>query len=370
METQLSKPRVLCVIGTRPEAVKLIPVVQALRADGWADVRVIATAQHRDLLDQIFKFFEIKPDDDLNLMLPNQSLADLTSRMIVSLDAVLARETPDIVLAQGDTTTVMVTALCCCYRRIPFGHVEAGLRTGEKYSPFPEEINRVLASHLGDLHFAPTENGRQNLLREGIPAERIHVTGNTVIDALMWASKRPLPGGFEPQAGRKLILVTAHRRENFGEPLEEICLALRDIAAARDVEILYPVHPNPNVESMANRLLKGRERIRLCKPLDYAEFIAAMKASYLILSDSGGVQEEAPSLGKPVLVLRDCTERPEGVAAGTAALVGPHRDRIVHRTLDLLDNPGAYDAMAKARNPYGDGQSSQRIVAALKQFLV
>jgi UDP-N-acetylglucosamine 2-epimerase (non-hydrolysing) len=369
MATQPTKPVVLFVIGTRPEAVKLVPVIAALREAAWADVRVIATAQHRQLLDQIFHFFDVHPDEDLNLMLPNQTLAGLTSRMVMALDTVLARENPDIVLAQGDTTTVMVTALCCCYRRIPFAHVEAGLRTHEKYSPFPEEINRILASHLGDLHFAPTEKGRENLLREGISPERIHVTGNTVIDALLWAAKRELTREYEPKDGRRLILVTAHRRENFGEPLEEICDALRDIADARNVEILYPVHPNPNVVEMTNRKLKGHPRIRLVEPLDYPNFIAAMKAAYLILSDSGGVQEEAPSLGKPVLVLRDCTERPEGVAAGTAILVGPHRDKIVKKSLELLDDEKAYRAMTQVRNPYGDGHASKKIVQILKEFL-
>jgi UDP-N-acetylglucosamine 2-epimerase (non-hydrolysing) len=361
--------RILVVIGTRPEAVKMSPVVRALRAAGWAEVRVAATAQHRELLDQTLGFLQIVPDVDLDLMRPDQTLADLTARVIVGVDGLLERERPAMVLAQGDTTTVMATALACFYRRVAFGHVEAGLRTRVKYYPFPEELNRSIAARLADLHFAPTESARTNLLDEGIEDKAIVVTGNTVIDALLWAAGQELPRTFEPKSGRRLILVTAHRRENFGAPLEEICAALLEIAAQRDVELLYPVHPNPNVLSVAERLLSGHPRIRLVPPLDYAEFVAAMKASTLILTDSGGVQEEAPSLGKPVLVLRDETERPEGVAAGVTALVGPHRDRIAERTLELLDDRSAYERMARRQNPYGDGRAAERIVAALERYL-
>ena len=348
---------------------KVAPLIRLLQSESWARVRVLATAQHRELLDQIFEFFGIEADIDLNIMQPDQSLAELSSRLLTGIDEVLAREKPDIVLAQGDTTTVMMMALSCFYGRIPFGHIEAGLRTYRKYSPFPEEMNRVVAGHLGDLHFAPTDQARRNLLREGIAEDRIFVTGNTVIDALLWTAEQPLPEPFDVKEGRRLILVTAHRRENFGRPLEEICSALCDLVEARDVEVIYPVHPNPNVVSVVEDRLRGQPGIRLMPPLNYAEFVAAMKASYLILTDSGGVQEEAPSLGKPVLVLRDETERPEGVAAGTACVVGPHREAIVEKALELLDDPQAYDAMARACNPYGDGSASRRIADGVRAFL-
>ena len=319
----MSKPhRVLVVVGTRPEAVKLAPVVQALQRQPWAQPRVLATAQHRQLLDQIHAFFGIRPDRDLDLMRPDQTLADLTARMIAALDPVLVDENPALVLAQGDTTTVMVAALCCFYRRIPFGHVEAGLRTGDMQNPFPEEMNRVLVSRMAALHFAPTEGARQNLLREGVAPGSVHATGNSVIDALLWAAQRVDPSAFAPPAGRKLILVTAHRRENFGEPLAQVCAALRELADRPDVQLLYPVHPNPNVRDVVRRALGGHPAIRLVDPLDYPAMVAAMRACTLILTDSGGVQEEAPSLGKPVLVTRRDTERPEAVEAGTAKLVG------------------------------------------------
>ncbi len=360
---------ILITAGTRPEAVKVAPVIRLLREQSWARVRVLATAQHRDLLDPVFDFFEIVPDVDLDIMRPNQSLTELTSRLLPAIDEAIDHEKPDIVLAQGDTTTVMTTALACYYRRVSFGHIEAGLRTHRKYAPFPEEMNRVIAGRLADLHFAPTTLAKENLLREGLDANTVHVTGNTVIDALLWAAERPLPSSGEPSEGRKLVLVTAHRRENFGTPLEDICGAILDIVAERDVEVLYPVHPNPNVVAVVKRLLGGNPRIQLVEPLGYAEFVAAMKAAHIILTDSGGVQEEAPSLGKPVLVLRDETERPEGLAAGTAMLVGPNRKRIVEKTLDLLDNGAAYDRMARACNPYGDGRAATRIVNVLGAHL-
>lgn len=364
------KPTILITAGTRPEAVKVAPLIRLLREQGWARVRVLATAQHRELLDQVFEFFEIKPDIDLNIMQPEQSLPDLTGRLVPAIDRVLSEEQPDIVLAQGDTTTVMATALACFYRQIPFGHVEAGLRTGRKYYPFPEEVNRVLVSRLGDLHFAPTMRSRDNLLREGTHESAVVVTGNTVIDALLWAIERDLPKTFEPVDGRKMILVTAHRRENFGAPLESICAALCDLVESRDVEVVYPVHPNPKVVETVEKHLKDKPRIRLVSPLDYAEFVAAMKASYLILTDSGGVQEEAPSLGKPVLVLRDETERPEGVEAGTACIVGPNRERIIEKAVELIDHADAYDRVARACNPYGDGKASTRIADVIQAFLV
>ena len=357
--------RVLIAVGTRPEAVKLAPVVHALQRRPWAEVRVLATAQHRQLLDQIHAFFGIRPDRDLDLMRPDQSLADLTARMVAALDPVLAEERPALVLAQGDTTTVMVTALCCFYRRIPFGHVEAGLRTGDVHNPFPEEMNRVLVGRMATLHFAPTAGARDNLLREGVPPAAVHTTGNTVIDALLWAAERVDPGAFAPPPGKRLVLVTAHRRENFGAPFAEACAALRELADRPDVHLLYPVHPNPNVRDVAARVLGGHPSIRLVDPLDYPAMVAAMRACTLILTDSGGVQEEAPSLGKPVLVLRTTTERPEGVAAGSAKLVGTDRARIVAEASRLLDDPAAYAAMANVVNPYGDGRAAERIAAAV-----
>lgn len=363
--------RILVVIGTRPEAVKLAPVVHALREQPWCDVRVLATAQHREMLDQILQFFGIAPDRDLDLMRPGQSLADLTARMITALDPVLAEERPDCVLAQGDTTTVLVTALCAFYRGIPFGHVEAGLRTGDPRQPFPEEINRVLAGRLAAIHFAPTVRARDHLLREGIAAPTIHVTGNTAIDALLWTAARIPPAQVQALVppGRKLLLVTAHRREHFGAELTEVFGALRTLADRDDVAILYPVHPNPNVRELAHQLLGGHPRIRLTEPLDYPGMVAAMQACTLILTDSGGIQEEAPSLGKPVLVLRRATERPEGIEAGAAELVGTDRARILAAAHRLLDDPQAYARMACVRNPYGDGTSAAAITAALARML-
>ncbi|MCA8956709.1 MAG: UDP-N-acetylglucosamine 2-epimerase (non-hydrolyzing) [Planctomycetes bacterium] len=353
---------VLLAIGTRPEAVKLAPVVHELRRRPDVTVRVLATAQHRQMLDQILAFFDVVADIDLDLMRRNQGLAELTSRMVAAVDAVLVDEQPDLVLAQGDTTTVMVTALCAFYRQIRFGHVEAGLRTGNKYSPFPEEMNRSLVARLADLHFAPTERSRANLLHEGIAPDRVSVTGNTVIDALQWAVERVDPAEFAPPEGRRLVLVTAHRREHFGTPFEQICDGVRTIADRGDTEVLYPVHPNPSISEVARARLADHPRIRLTEPLDYPRFVAAMRAAHLILTDSGGVQEEAPSLGKPILVLRDDTERPEGVDAGTARLVGPHAERIATQANRLLDDPDAYREMARAQNPYGDGHAARRIV--------
>lgn len=366
----MPKPhRVLVVVGTRPEAVKLAPVVHALQRQSWATTRVLATAQHRQMLDQIHGFFGIRPDRDLDAMRPGQGLADLTARLLSGLDPVLAEEQPELVLAQGDTTTVMVTALACFYRKIAFGHVEAGLRTGDLHNPFPEELNRVLVGRMAALHFAPTEGSRQNLLREGADPSRVYVTGNTVIDALLWAAERVDTAPFRPAAGKRLVLVTAHRRENFGAPFEQVCAALRQIADRPDVQMLYPVHPNPNVRDVAHRVLGGHPSIQLVDPLDYPAMVAAMRACTLILTDSGGVQEEAPSLGKPVLVLRTTTERPEGVAAGSAKLVGTDRATIVAAANRLLDDSDAYAAMATVKNPYGDGRASLRIVDAIRANL-
>jgi UDP-N-acetylglucosamine 2-epimerase (non-hydrolysing) len=355
----------LCIVGTRPEAIKLAPVIQALRNEAWCRLRVVATAQHRDLLDQALGFFSIGVDTDLDLMRPNQTLPELTARMLPALDRELGRERAQVVLAQGDTTTVLAAALACFYRGARFAHVEAGLRTGDRRNPFPEEMNRVLIGRLADVHFAPTETARESLVREGVDDRNIVVTGNTVIDALLWTARRKLP---LPVTSRnhRLLLVTAHRRESFGAPLEQICHALLDLVAIRAVEILFPVHPNPNVTAAVRRILDGHPRIHIVPPLDYPSFVGAMKASYLILTDSGGVQEEAPSLRKPVLVLRDETERPEGVAAGAAWIVGPHRHAIVARTLELLDNREAYARMAGASSPYGDGHAAGRIVTELR----
>lgn len=361
------KLRIACVIGTRPEAVKMAPVVLALKAQPWADVRVVATAQHRHMLDQVLQVFGIAPDVDLDLMQPNQDLTQLTARMLLAMDGVLKDEQPGAVLAQGDTTTVMVTALASFYRNIPFGHVEAGLRTGDMRRPFPEEMNRVLAGHMARWHFAPTSGSRANLLREGIADDTIHVTGNTVIDALHTMAARTPAAPVTP--GRRLVLVTAHRRESFGAPFVDICTAIRTLVDRNeDIEVVYPVHPNPNVKGVVDEMLAHHPRISLIAPLDYQPFVAMMKAAHLILTDSGGVQEEAPALGKPVLVLREETERPEAVEAGVVQLVGTNRERIIEAAQKLLDDEAAYRAMAKGVSPYGDGHAARRIVDVLQQF--
>jgi len=364
------KKHVLCIVGTRPEGIKMAPLIQALKAESWAHVTVLATAQHRDLLDQVLSLFDIQPDVDLNIMRANQALPELTARLITALDEKFVELSPDVVLAQGDTTTVMTAALVAFYRRIPFGHVEAGLRTHDLDNPFPEEMNRLVAGHLARWHFVPTDRSRQNLLREGVSDSAIHVTGNTVIDALLQvaAADWPLDVPLDPE--RRLILVTAHRRENFGEPFRAVCRAIRTLVDRySDVEVLYPVHPNPNVIEVAHELLGGHPRIRLCSPLDYAPFVEAQKRAYLILTDSGGVQEEAPALGKPVLVMRSETERPEAVDEGVVRLVGTDEARIVAEASRLLDDPDAYRQMARGVSPYGDGNASQRIVGVLREAL-
>ncbi len=375
----MSKIKTLVIFGTRPEAIKLAPVVRALQArpERFA-VHVCVTAQHREMLDQVLEIFHLQPDTDLNLMRPNQTLAGLTAAIFTHLDPVLQAVQPHWVLAQGDTTTVMAAALLTFYHRVRFGHVEAGLRTGDKWRPFPEEINRRVAGVVADLHFAPTEQARQNLLREGVPAEDVVVTGNPVIDALQWVAQQPYPEarlhalGLPPDvvSGRKpLILITAHRRENFGRPLENICLAIRNLAAAyRDrYHFVYPVHLNPHVRGPVHRLLAGIPNLSLLEPLDYLTFVQMLKRAVLVLTDSGGLQEEAPGLGVPVLVLRTVTERPEGVAAGTVQLVGTDPQRIESAARRLLDDPAAYQAMARAVNPYGDGRAAERIVQALEE---
>jgi UDP-N-acetylglucosamine 2-epimerase (non-hydrolysing) len=368
MSNAHSKKRIVCVVGTRPEAVKMAPVIKALKKHAWAAPYVLLTAQHRELLDQVMRLFDIAADDDLDIMRPNQQLPALTAQLITALDAALERARPDAVLAQGDTTTVFCAALACFYRRIPFGHVEAGLRTGDLYYPFPEEANRVLASRLARWHFAPTQSARANLLREGIADSRIHVTGNTVIDALLDVAPRARGIDLSFARGRRLVLMTAHRRENFGPPMEEAFDAIRALVDRfDDIALLYPVHPNPNVREPAERILDGHPRIRLTEPLDYEPFVAAMKAAHLVITDSGGVQEEAPALGKPVLVLRNETERPEAVDAGVVKLVGPNRARILDEASRLLTDPDAYRAMARGASPYGDGHAAERIAAILGQ---
>jgi UDP-N-acetylglucosamine 2-epimerase (non-hydrolysing) len=360
--------KVLCVVGTRPEAIKMAPVILTLMKAPNVRCRVLATAQHRYLLDQVLSFFDITPHVDLDIMRSNQALSSLTARLLTALDDVLQAENPNVVLVQGDTTTVMATALASFYNRIPVGHVEAGLRTGNIQYPFPEEANRVISGRLARWHFSPTQGARRNLLREGVDDGRITVTGNTVIDALYMAvEKKPRLDGVHVESHKRLVLITAHRRENFGEPFKEVCRAIRSLARQNpDVQFLYPVHPNPNVSNAARETLGGIPNIILCEPLDYAPFIAAMMRSHIILTDSGGVQEEAPALGKPVLVLRDETERPEAVEEGVVKLVGPNYQRIVEETQRLLDDDAAYRAMARGVSPYGDGHAAERIVGVLQ----
>jgi UDP-N-acetylglucosamine 2-epimerase (non-hydrolysing) len=378
--------RVLSIFGTRPEAVKMAPVVQSLAHASGVDALVCVTAQHRQMLDQVLQLFNIIPDVDLNLMQPDQSLANLTADIFTHLDPVLVDLRPDWILVQGDTTTVMASSLAAFYRHIRVGHVEAGLRTNDKWQPFPEEINRRLASVVTDLHFAPTEWARQNLLREHISPEQIIVTGNPVIDALYAVLKIPPtpyvlelfermripheslnPNLTSIQDSPRLILVTAHRRENFGKPLENICAALKELAEfyGDGIRIVYPVHLNPNVQEPVYRLLSKIPNIILLNPVDYLPMVHLMKHASLVLTDSGGLQEEAPALGIPVLVMRAVTERPEGVSAGTVRLVGTDQEQIVEQSRNLLDDPQAYAAMAQAINPYGDGKAAKRITDAI-----
>lgn len=369
--------KVLVVFGTRPEAIKMAPVVKGLkRAEGF-DTRVCLTGQHREMLDQVMQIFGLTADFDLEVMSSNQTLTGLTCKVLQGMQDVFAQWKPDCVLVQGDTTTVFAAALAAFYEKIDVGHVEAGLRTGCRYSPFPEEMNRCLASRLSMLHFAPTELAKQNLLKENVDVQDVFVTGNTVVDALFDAlsyidDHEQLPRQFaekfaflHPQ--KRLILVTGHRRENFGEGFLDICHAIRELARRESVQIVYPVHLNPNVRKPVNEILRGERDVHLIEPLDYLSFIYLMRRSYLILTDSGGVQEEAPSLGKPVLVMRDTTERPEAVEAGTVVLVGPHRDKIAAYAEKLLDDDAYYESMARAHNPYGDGRAAGRIVEVLKQ---
>jgi UDP-N-acetylglucosamine 2-epimerase (non-hydrolysing) len=366
--------KILSVFGTRPEAIKIAPIVQLLKEAPEVESRVCVTAQHRQMLDQVLELFQIEPDYDLDLMRDNQSLAQISASIFTHLDPVLANFQPDWVLVVGDTTTVVTTSVLCYYRRISVGHVEAGLRTHNKWHPFPEELNRRIATVIADLHFAPTERSKANLLREGVEERNILVTGNPVIDALNIVAQQEEPPEITEllyrlatsgQGTRRLILVTAHRRENFGQPFENIGLAIRTLASRQDVEIVYPVHLNPNVQEPVKRILTGVPRVTLLPPLDYAPMVHLMKHAKLILTDSGGLQEEAPSLGIPVLVLRETTERPEGVEAGTLKLVGTETRQIVREAERLLDDPVAHAEMAKAANPYGDGHAAERILQAL-----
>src|SRR5512138_914755 len=352
--------KILSVFGTRPEAVKMAPIVRLLKETPGIESCVCVTAQHRQMLDQVLELFKIKPDYDLDLMRENQSMAQISAGIFTHLDPVLGEFKPDWVLAVGDTTTVVTTSLLAFYRRIKFGHVEAGLRTRNKWHSFAEEINRRLATTLADLHFAPTQWSRQNLLNESVPEEAIVVTGNPVIDALTYVSKQDEPEeirelvqkiGVRGEQNRRLILVTAHRRENFGEPLECICHAIKQLAERGDVEIVYPVHLNPNVQEPVNRILTNIPHVTLLRPLDYLPMAHLMKQATLILTDSGGIQEEAPTFGVPVLVMRETTERPEGVEAGTLKLVGTEPDRILNEATRLLEDPAAYAEMARAANP-------------------
>jgi UDP-N-acetylglucosamine 2-epimerase (non-hydrolysing) len=366
--------KVLSVFGTRPEAIKMAPVVKELAAAPDINARVAVTAQHRQMLDQVLQLFEISPDYDLDLMKPGQGLTEITTGVLTRLKPVLEDFAPDLVLVHGDTTTTLATSLAAYYQRIAVGHVEAGLRTGNIYSPWPEEINRRVTGVVTRLHFAPTERSRANLLAENVPDETIHVTGNTVIDALFQVAAKLdadveqstlLDARFGIKPCRRMLLVTGHRRESFGPGFQRICDALARLAQREDLQIIYPVHLNPNVEDTVATRLAGLERIQLIPPQDYLPFVHLMRRADIILTDSGGVQEEAPSLGKPVLVMRDTTERPEALNAGTVKLVGTDADMIVREISLLLDNPSSYDAMARAHNPYGDGQAAPRIRDAI-----
>ena len=372
----MSIRKVMVVFGTRPEAIKMAPVVSALRARPGIQTLVAVTAQHRQMLDQVLDLFGIVPDDDLDLMRANQGLPDLFSRILTGMSEVISRRKPDLVLVHGDTSTTLAAALAAFYARVPVGHVEAGLRTGNMDAPWPEEMNRRLVSPLAQLHFAPTARARDNLLAEGIEDARIHVTGNTVVDALLQAVARleadkelsnavdaSLPS-FDPN--RRMILVTGHRRESFGEGFESICTALRRIANLDGVEIVYPVHLNPNVQEPVLRLLGGLPNVHLIEPLDYLPFVQLMRRASLIVTDSGGIQEEAPSLGKPVLVMRDVSERPEAVDAGTARLVGTCPARVFEAAADILNSPAMHVPLPAPPNPYGDGSAAVRIVHHLE----
>lgn len=374
MTEKRSKSVIMVVFGTRPEAIKMAPVIAALRRSKTLAPSICITAQHREMLDQVMALFNISADFDLNIMRPGQTLTDITMGVLGGMQTVFRECNPAMVLVHGDTTTTLAAAIAAFYHKIPVGHVEAGLRSGNVMSPWPEEINRKLADAITSLYFPPTERAKQNLLNEGIPPATIHVTGNTVLDALLRvAAKTRADSAMAVRfpyldAAKKLILVTGHRRENFGNGFERICHALKELAARPDVQVVYPVHLNPNVQKPVRRLLGGLSNMFLIEPLDYLPFVYLMDRSYLIITDSGGVQEEAPSLGKPVLVMRDTTERPEALDAGTAKLVGTDPAAIVREASILLDNADEYNRMARAHNPYGDGKAAKRIVRHIEEF--
>ena len=362
--------KILFFFGTRPEAIKMAPLIYEFRkpSAGFDEIKVCVTAQHREMLDQVLDFFEIHPDFDLDIMRPNQSLFDVTGKALRGLHEVFKAYKPDWLFVQGDTTTTFVGALAAFYEKVRVAHIEAGLRSFDKHSPFPEEMNRVLTTRLADIHFSPTPKAKENLLQEGVPEDKIFVVGNTSIDALFLCLNRiseKAVDDFESlkqvNFRKKILLVTGHRRESFGKPFENICRAIQTIARLEDIEVVYPVHLNPQVRKPVLSILKNIPNVHLIDPLNYPSFVWLMHKSYVILTDSGGVQEEAPSLGKPVLVMREVTERVEGVEAGTAKIVGTDAEKIIGETLTLLRNPAVYDTMAKAANPYGDGKSSQRI---------
>lgn len=368
----MQKIKVMAIFGTRPEAIKMAPLVLELKKqNAYFETVIVVTAQHREMLDSVLDIFQITPDYDLNIMKRKQTLSGITSSVILDLDAVLEKEQPQIVLVHGDTTTTFAAALSAFYHQIAVGHVEAGLRTWKKYSPWPEEMNRQMTDNLADLYFAPTAQSRANLLKENHPQQNIFVTGNTAIDALAQTVQadyhHQVLDLIDPQ--KRMILVTMHRRENQGEPMRQVFRAIRDVVQAySDVEVIYPVHLNPVVQKTAQEILGRQKRIHLIEPLDVLDFHNLIDRSYFIMSDSGGVQEEAPALKKPVLVLRDTTERPEGVQAGTLKLVGTHYDSVKKEMEQLLNDPKEYQSMAQAKNPYGDGQASQRICAALRYY--
>lgn len=371
------KKKILLVFGTRPEAIKMAPVKKALdQKPELFSVQICITGQHKEMLDQVMEFFEMKADYDLKVMKKNQSLTELSANILTGMQQVLSEAKPDLVLVHGDTTTSTMAALSAYYQQIPVGHVEAGLRTFDKWAPFPEEMNRAITGRIADFHFAPTDGSRQNLLRENVHTDQIKVTGNTVIDALLFSVekvRKNQPARTKEiqtmiSTDRPMILVTGHRRENFGQGVLNICEALLEISQKADVELVYPVHLNPNIKGPVHDLLSGQDRIHLIEPLDYESFVWMMDRSFLVITDSGGVQEEAPSLGKPVLVMRDKTERPEAVEAGTVILVGTDKDKIVSETLDLLNNAARYDRMSHLHNPYGDGKAASRIAEYLDHY--
>ncbi len=358
------KIKVCSIIGTRPEAIKMAPVVTELSRRPECAHTLVVTGQHRSMLDQMLKMFDLHPDHDLDIMLPRQTLTQITTRTLDRIEKIFESEKPDIVLVHGDTTTSFVCALGAYYSKIPVGHVEAGLRTYDKYNPYPEEMNRCLIDAISDFCFAPTAGSRETLLRENVPEEKIIVTGNTVIDALLLTTAMPEPAGLlaDVPPDAKVLLVEAHRRENWGQPMRDICLGIKDVADARDdLHVVFPVHLNPIVKDVASEILSGHPRVHLLAPQDYLPFVFLMKKAHIIMTDSGGIQEEAPSLGKPVLVLRTVTERPEAVAAGTAAVIGPDRAKINEYVNRLLDDSVFYSAMTRASNPYGDGNAARRI---------